>query len=159
MADSEHGPDAVDDELNSQCAEHHTEQPIRHVRAGDTEQPHERRRQPHREQRQRQHRDDGDEEPEEQQRLLPDTHRTEPQQDRGERARPEMNGNASGNTEMSARRTLSARSLLEVRVPDSRAKTISSAMRNSSMPPKIRNASMLIRQRSGTSRHRVRTAG
>ncbi len=42
-----------------------------------------------------------------------------------------MNGNASGNTEISARRTLSARSRWRMRVPDSRANTISSAMRNS----------------------------
>ena len=45
---------------------------------------------------------------------------------------------------MSARRLLSASSLLEVRVPDSRANTISSDSRNSSRPPKILNASRLM---------------
>ena len=55
-----------------------------------------------------------------------------------------MNGKASGNTEMSARRLLSAGSLLEVRVPDSRANTISRDSRNSSRPPKMRNASRLM---------------
>ena len=55
-----------------------------------------------------------------------------------------MNGKASGNTEMSARRRLSACSSVEVRVPDSRANTISSATRNSSTPPKMRNESMLM---------------
>ena len=55
-----------------------------------------------------------------------------------------MKGKASGNTEMSARRRLSACSSDEVRVPDSRANTISSATRNSSRPPKMRNESMLM---------------
>ena len=53
-----------------------------------------------------------------------------------------MNGNARGKTEMSARFLLSTFSSLEVRVPDSRAKTISSAMRKSNRPPKILNESM-----------------
>src|SRR5882762_214715 len=57
---------------------------------------------------------------------------------------PAMNGNASGKTEISARRRLSAASLLEVRVPDSRANTISSASRNNSKPPNMRNASRLM---------------
>ena len=57
---------------------------------------------------------------------------------------PEMNGNASGNTEMSARFFASTRSFEVWRVPDSRAKTISSAIRNSMMPPAMRNASMLM---------------
>ena len=58
-----------------------------------------------------------------------------------------MNGNASGKTEMSARLRLSAASLLEVRVPDSRANTISSASRNNNKPPNIRNASRLMPMR------------
>ncbi len=57
---------------------------------------------------------------------------------------PAMKGNASGNTEMSARRRLSACSSVEVRAPDSRANTISSASRNSNNPPKILNDSRLI---------------
>src|SRR5262245_42694816 len=57
---------------------------------------------------------------------------------------PAMNGNASGKTEMSARRLLSTFSSLEVRVPDSRANTISSAMRKSNNPPKILNESMAM---------------
>src|SRR5215469_11827715 len=60
---------------------------------------------------------------------------------------PAMNGNASGNTEMSARRRLSAASPEEVRVPDSRANTISSDRRNSSNPPKMRKASRLMPMR------------
>ena len=132
-------------ELHSQRAEHHAEQPIRDVRAGDAEHPHERRREPHREQRQRQHRSRRPAAVRRTTAAVPDVApgRTTAGSWRA-RPGPQMNGNASGNTEISARRTLSARSLLEVRVPDSRANTISSAMRNSSSPPKMRNASILI---------------
>ena len=45
---------------------------------------------------------------------------------------------------MSARFLLSTFSSLEVRVPDSRANTISSAMRKSNRPPKILNESMAM---------------
>ena len=55
---------------------------------------------------------------------------------------PAMKGNARGKTEISARFLLSTFSSLEVRVPDSRANTISSAMRKSNKPPKILNESM-----------------
>src|SRR6266480_1817641 len=63
---------------------------------------------------------------------------------RESRGRRRLRAAASGKTEISARRRLSAASLLEVRVPDSRANTISSASRNNSKPPNMRNASRLM---------------
>src|SRR5262245_33226676 len=57
---------------------------------------------------------------------------------------PAMKGNASGKTETSLRLIPSTFSSGVVRVPDSRANTISSAIRNSMMPPAMRNASMLM---------------
>ena len=50
-----------------------------------------------------------------------------------------MKGKASGNTEMSSRLRHSSSSGVVVRVPEGRANTISSAIRNSNTPPAIRN--------------------
>ena len=52
---------------------------------------------------------------------------------------PAIKGNASGNTEMSSRFFASSCSGVVERVPDGRANTMSSAIKNSSVPPAIRN--------------------
>ena len=61
---------------------------------------------------------------------------------------PAMKGNASGKTEISSRFSDSSRSGVVERVPDGRANTISSAIRNSSVPPAIRNELSSIPMRS-----------
>jgi len=53
---------------------------------------------------------------------------------------PAMKGNASGNTEMSSRLLASSCSDVVERVPEGRANTMSSAIKNSRVPPAIRNA-------------------
>ena len=52
---------------------------------------------------------------------------------------PAMNGNASGNTEMSSRFMASSRSGMVDLVPEVRANTISSEIKNSRVPPAMRN--------------------